>query len=190
MDASDGTPLEDAVIELYTTSAAPLPASTREISQRGHRFEPHVLAIPVDSAVTFPNLDDTRHHVYSFSPAKTFELKLYLNEPTAPVIFDKPGVVVLGCNIHDQMQAFVVVSEANRIAKTDASGQVSFDDLPAQSVRLTVWHPRLSNHHQERLQRQVVPRGQSLRVPLTLSVPVRPEQPASALQQLFDQATQ
>lgn len=190
VDASNGTPLKNAVVELYAPSAAPPASTALQISQRERQFQPHVLAIPVDSAVTFPNFDDTRHHVYSFSPAKTFELELYLNEPTAPVIFDKSGVVVLGCNIHDRMQAFVVVSEANRIATTDSSGRATFDNLSEQSMRLRVWHPRLTNDHQHRWERQIVPGGQSLQVPLTLNVPVRPEQPTSSLQQLFNQATQ
>nr|WP_297458776.1 methylamine utilization protein [uncultured Halomonas sp.] len=190
VDASNGAPLKDAVVELYAPNVAPLPMMPHQISQRGRMFDPHVLAIPVGSAVTFPNLDDTRHHVYSFSPAKTFELALYLNEPTAPVIFDKPGVVVLGCNIHDRMQAFVVVSEAERIAVTDSDGRVTFDGLPEQPMRFTLWHPRLANDHQRREERQAAARGQSIRVPLTLNVPSRPEQPSSSLQRLFDRATQ
>lgn len=190
VDASDGTPLKNAVVELYAPNLAPMPSTPHQISQRERMFDPHVLAIPTGSAVTFPNFDDTRHHVYSFSPAKTFELKLYLNEPAAPVIFDKPGVVVLGCNIHDHMQAFVVVSEAERIAVTDSDGKVTFDGLPEQPMRLTLWHPRLANDHQRHEERQIVAQGQSIRVPLTLNVPPRPEQSSSSLQRLFDRATQ
>ena len=73
------------------------------------QFHPFVLIVPVGAKVSFPNLDPTRHHVYSFSPAKQFELKLFARDQSRSVVFDKPGVVALGCNIHDAMTAFIVV---------------------------------------------------------------------------------
>ncbi len=92
---------------------------------------------------SFPNLDPIRHHVYSFSPAKTFELKLYAREQSHTVRFDKAGIVALGCNIHDQMTAFIDVVDTQWAAKTDASGNVTLGGLPAGQAIITVWHPYL-----------------------------------------------
>lgn len=96
--------------------------------------------IQAGSSIIFPNKDSVRHHVYSFSPAKTFELKLYSGVPSTPVVFDKAGTVVLGCNIHDQMLAFVYVVDTPYFAKTDASGKVKIGDVPNGDYLLKVWH--------------------------------------------------
>ncbi len=98
-----------------------------------------VTAVPVGTAVSFPNRDTVRHHVYSFSPAKTFELKLYIGTPAAPVVFDKPGVVVMGCNIHDAMVAYVAVFDAPWVGVSDAAGVVRIDALPAGDYQLEYW---------------------------------------------------
>ena len=79
------------------------------VSQQNLQFHPFLTIVPVGADVSFPNLDPTKHHVYSFSPAKKFELKLFAKDQSRTVHFDKPGVVALGCNIHDQMSAFIVV---------------------------------------------------------------------------------
>jgi hypothetical protein len=97
----------------------------------------------VGTAVTFPNRDSVRHQVYSFSPAKRFELPLYTGVPQA-VTFDKPGVVILGCNIHDWMIGYVYVSESPYFAKTDAHGKAVLTDLPPRAYVLRVWHPQQS----------------------------------------------
>jgi hypothetical protein len=81
-----------------------------------------------------------RHHVYSFSPSKPFELKLYSGRPVAPVVFDQAGVVTLGCNIHDQMVAHVVVVPTPLHGRTDATGRFVLE-LPAGEHRLRAWHP-------------------------------------------------
>ncbi|WP_227368461.1 methylamine utilization protein [Halomonas sp. M20] len=190
IDAADGTPLEHAVVELYDYAPPAMTDEQREIAQRDRAFIPHVLTIPTGTAVFFPNRDDTRHHVYSFSPAKPFELKLYLDDPQPPVVFDRPGVVSLGCNIHDDMQAFMVISDASHRAVTDAQGLVSFDDVAQHSMRMSVWHPRLSRDQQQRQERQVTPTREHATVALTLRVPPRNEQPRSSLQTLFDRAVQ
>ena len=100
-----------------------------------------MLTVPKGTRVNFPNLDRTRHHVYSFSEPKPFELKLYVGTPQEPVLFDKPGIVALGCNIHDYMQAFIYVSDSPHARVTDSEGQASFTGLPAGNYRLRVWHP-------------------------------------------------
>jgi hypothetical protein len=98
----------------------------------------------VGSTVAFPNRDSVRHHVYSFSPAKRFELPLYAGVPAQPVLFDKPGVVVLGCNIHDWMIGYIYVSESPWFAKTGADGKALLADLPARAYTVRVWHPQLT----------------------------------------------
>jgi hypothetical protein len=93
--------------------------------------------------VSFPNLDPTKHHVYSFSAAKRFELKLFARDQSRTVHFDKPGVVALGCNIHDAMSAFIVVTDSLWTERTDARGMAVFGNAPNAPARLTVWHPYL-----------------------------------------------
>jgi plastocyanin len=136
-----GGAAEDAVIVFDPLDAAP-PAShdTAIIDQINKRFVPRVIVVRTGTTITFPNSDRIRHQVYSFSPAKTFTLKLYAGSPQTPVTFDHPGLVVLGCNIHDNMVAFVGVVDSPYFAKTADSGAVSFS-LPAGRYRLRAWHP-------------------------------------------------
>jgi plastocyanin len=143
-DAS-GKPLADAVVMLepQVGSVAVKPMPDVEISQRQRQFRPKVTLITTGTRVTFPNFDTVRHHVYSFSPIKPFELKLYAGVPNVPVVFDKPGVAVLGCNIHDTMVAWVVVSDTPWAARSADNGHVRIDGVPAGSYRLRVWHPGL-----------------------------------------------
>jgi hypothetical protein len=95
--------------------------------------------VQTGTAVSFPNFDTVRHHVYSFSPIQKFELKLYAGTPAAPVRFDKPGTAVLGCNIHDRMSAWVHVVDTALFTKTDASGKATLE-VPAGDHRLRTWH--------------------------------------------------
>ncbi len=95
------------------------------------------------ATVAFPNRDTVRHQVYSFSPAKSFELKLYGRDETRTVKFDRVGVIALGCNIHDSMVGFIKVVDTPFAAKTDAQGQVTLHGLPAGAGTLKVWHPYL-----------------------------------------------
>ncbi len=140
-----GRSLTDAVVFLESAAAKALvkPASGSEIAQVGKQFVPSVTVIPVGSQVQFPNRDTVRHHVYSFSPAKTFELKLYTGTAASPVSFDRPGIVVLGCNIHDHMTAWVVVVETPYYGKSTESGEVALANVAPGSYRLRVWHTSL-----------------------------------------------
>jgi len=144
-DAS-GKPLGDAVALLEPVSGKvpvkPLPDV--EISQDKRQFQPRVTVITTGTRALFPNFDTVRHHVYSFSPIKTFELKLYTGVPGAPVVFDKPGVAVLGCNIHDAMAAWVVVADTPWFARTPADGHTRIDAVPPGSYKLRLWHPGLT----------------------------------------------
>jgi plastocyanin len=139
-----GRPLADAVVFLESREAraAVKPAQGVEIAQVGRQFQPVVTVVPVGTAVNFPNRDTVRHHVYSFSPVKTFEIKLYIGTPAQPVVFDKPGIAVLGCNIHDTMAAWTVVVETPYHAKS-AAGRALIDNVPAGTYRLRAWHPAL-----------------------------------------------
>lgn len=137
-----GAPLENVAV--YATPRArlaqPRPRREAAIEQVKRQFAPLVSVIQAGTAVVFPNRDDVRHHVYSFSPAKTFEIKLYVGTPASPVVFDKPGEVILGCNIHDHMRGFVFVVDTPFVAKTDAAGRAVVDDLPAGEFDIGVWH--------------------------------------------------
>jgi plastocyanin len=147
VSVTDGTgrPLADAVVFLDSPAAkaAVRPAQGIEIAQNKRQFVPRITVVPVGSAVQFPNHDTVRHHVYSFSATKKFELKLYAGVPAHPVVFDKPGVAVLGCNIHDQMSAWVVVVETPYTGQTGAAGTVTLANVPAGNHRLRIWHAQL-----------------------------------------------
>ena len=141
----DGNPLADAVVVAFPADAGIQPGKPRtEVEdQIDKEFVPYVQAIRVGSTVKFPNKDDIRHHVYSFSPAKKFELPLYSGTPATPILFDKVGVVKLGCNIHDWMLAYLYVTDAPYFGKTAAQGEIELKDLRAGTYRVRVWHPRL-----------------------------------------------
>ena len=140
-----GQPLPDAVVFLESREAraAVKPAAGVEIAQVDKRFSPLVTVVPVGTAVSMPNRDTVRHHVYSFSPVKKFEIKLYVGTPAAPVVFDQPGIAVLGCNIHDQMAAWVLVVDTPWYGRAGADGRISLPQVPAGSYKLRAWHPSL-----------------------------------------------
>jgi plastocyanin len=140
-----GQPLADAAVFLESPAAkaAAKPKAGVEIEQVNRTFLPRVTVVPAGSAISFPNHDTVRHHVYSFSNPKTFDLKLYAGTPTAPVLFDKPGVIVLGCNIHDQMIAWIVAVETPYYGKTDNTGSLVLNNVPPGSYHLRVWHSRM-----------------------------------------------
>jgi plastocyanin len=137
-----GHPVEDAVVSLDAPGRAPPPGHFT-INQKNTMFAPFVLVIPVGSTVDFANLDPFRHHVYSFSPTKKFELKLFGQGEKRSVTFDKPGTVALGCNIHDTMQAFIQVVDTAFAAKTGKDGRAVLRGAPSGAAKLLVWHPHL-----------------------------------------------
>ena len=147
-DAVNGQPLDQAVVYLESADARrqvrPMQGVT--MAQQKKQFVPAVLVATVGTEVQFPNLDAVRHHVYSFSPTKKFEIKLYKGKEAQPVLFDQPGVVLLGCNIHDNMVGWIVVVDTPYYAQTGVDGavpgRVRLDNVPAGSYQLRVWHPR------------------------------------------------
>jgi len=143
---SAGRPVRDAVVKLDplgSAARAPRIGGRYVVSQQNLQFHPFLTIVPVGADVSFPNLDPTKHHVYSFSPAKRFELKLFARDQSRTVHFDKAGVVALGCNIHDAMSAFIFVTDSAWTARTNAQGIAAFADAPNAPGRVIVWHPYL-----------------------------------------------
>lgn len=141
----DGAAISDAVVTATPMNAAVVPAKsgTKAVMiQEGKQFIPFVLPVQAGTTVDFPNHDSFRHQVYSFSTAKTFELKLYDSSEVGTVVFDKPGVVPLGCNIHDNMLAYVYVAPGPHFAATGDTGQVELKNMPAGTYEVAVWHPQ------------------------------------------------
>ncbi len=126
------------------------------IDQVDKQFVPYVKPVFVGAKVRFPNSDNIRHQVYSFSSAKRFELPLYGGTNAPPVLFDKPGVVVLGCNIHDWMVGYIYVSETPFFAKTEIAGSASIEDLPAGEYSVRLWHPSMEQTEETTARRVTV----------------------------------
>jgi plastocyanin len=139
-----GKPVADAAVyaTLGSGSIEASGAKPTQIEQIDREFVPYVTVIQTGTTVTFPNRDPILHHVYSFSPAKSFEIKLYKGGSPSEVLFDKPGVVTLGCNIHDWMIGYVLVVSTPHFGKTDATGVVHLRDLPPGSYEVRAWHPQ------------------------------------------------
>lgn len=154
---ADGKPVAEAVVSLTPLDGQTLPAlnppaaPAARISQIGQEYEPLVTPVRTGSPVEFPNLDTVQHHVYSVSKPKRFEIPLYDRGRSEIVVFDQPGVVTLGCNIHDWMLAYVVVLDTPWFAKTSAEGRAALANVPSGRYRLDLWHPRLAKP----LQREV-----------------------------------
>jgi hypothetical protein len=171
-----GAPVADAVVSIDAPFTGPIKfAWPYRMAQKNIRFEPFVLVVPAGADVAFPNLDQVRHHVYSFSPAKAFELKLYGREETRVVHFDKPGVIELGCNIHDGMIAYIDVVETPYVAKTDAHGQAVIRNVPAGAQTLKVWRPYLKAPRNTLTQPVASPREGVVQVTVLADVRPPPE---------------
>jgi plastocyanin len=173
---SAGKPLPNAVVAAAPKDGGGPPArsSIEVVDQIDKEFLPYVKPVRIGTQVQFPNKDDIRHHVYSFSPAKKFELPLYRGLPAQPVLFDKLGVVKLGCNIHDWMLAYVYVTDAPYFGKTGGDGRVDLDDLPRGTYRVWIWHPRMTGAEADTLRQIDLQGTSSLEWKLSLSPEFRP----------------
>jgi plastocyanin len=175
-----GRAVEDAVVVAVPVDAAPDVAGKRPrrtvIDQVDKEFIPKVMVVQAGSAVLFPNHDNVRHHVYSFSPAKHFELPLYAGVPAEPVLFDRAGVVVLGCNIHDWMIGYVYVADSPWFAKTGKDGKAVLAVLPARSYVVRIWHPQLEGG--EDATRRTIDASRARVVPVEWSVKLGCSTPA------------
>ncbi len=140
-----GEPIEDAAVFLRPVSGqrlpkhAPLPAA---IAQHDREFVPYLTVVQTGAAVSFPNQDPVQHHVYSFSKAKKFEIKLYAGDGPDPIVFDQPGVVTMGCNVHDWMLGHVFVVDTPWFGKTDSKGLAQIDAVEDGEYEAGIWHPR------------------------------------------------
>ena len=176
-----GAPLTGVVAALDPLDApAPAagPAASAVVDQIHKQFVPQVSVIRTGTAVHFPNSDRIRHQVYSFSPAQVFNLKLYAGTAAPPVVFGRPGLVVLGCNIHDSMVGFVAVVDTPYFGRTDAAGQLHLEAPPGH-YRLRLWHPGLAQ--------PIAPRPVTLGgEPRTISVEAAPAADPSAVTEWTD----
>lgn len=140
-----GEPIEDAAVFLRPINGqkpgkhVPQPAS---IAQHDREFVPYLTVVQTGAAVSFPNQDPVQHHVYSFSKAKKFEIKLYAGDGPEPIVFDQPGVVTMGCNIHDWMLGYVFVVDTPWFGRSDAKGSVQVDAVEDGEYEVGIWHPR------------------------------------------------
>jgi plastocyanin len=159
-----GKPLHDAVVTARVQAGRavqPAAPSDEVIDQVDQEFVPRVKPVLAGTRVRFPNSDSVRHQVYSFSPAKRFELPLYSGRGTAApaVVFDTPGVVALGCNIHDWMVAYIYVSDTPHFAKTGKDGTAVLKELPPGDYNVRVWQPNLAEPEESTVRRVAIDRN-------------------------------
>lgn len=172
---SEGKPLADAVVfvtEADSPVRPPGAGAPAVMDQVGEQFVPHVLPIVVGTEVQFPNNDQIHHHVYSFSRAKTFEIPLYKGELAPPIRFETPGVVKLGCNIHDWMSAVILVLPNPHFAKTDEDGEFLIRGVPEGTAELAAWHELADTSVGNRRRMQVGAGTES--ISFTLPIETRP----------------
>lgn len=154
------------------------------IDQVDKQFVPYVKPIYVGSTVRFPNKDNIRHQVYSFSSPKKFELPLYAGTEAPPVLFEKTGVVILGCNIHDWMIGYIYVADTPFFGKTESAGTATLDDLPAGEYTLRVWHPSMERSEDTTVKRVTLSGGGVVDVVWQLAV-----KPTLRIPRVLDDAT-
>ena len=170
----DGRAMAGTVVTLRSTDIArPVArAAAARIDQVNLQFVPHVLVVPTGSPITFPNSDSVSHQVYSFSPAKRFQLPLYQGKAYAPEVFGREGIVTLGCNIHDQMRAYVYVVEAQYYGRADHHGHWSVPNVEPGEYTLTIWHP-LSRGQDPVLEQKVTIRADGAPLKLQAAMPLK-----------------
>ncbi|RWU12725.1 methylamine utilization protein [Pseudidiomarina gelatinasegens] len=180
---ANGKPLPHAIVSVADATNENSIVTDAVMDQVDKLFSPFVLNVSQGSSVSFPNSDNIRHQVYSFSPTKPFELPLYSNQQAPELRFDEPGIVVLGCNIHDHMKAYIYVSPHGYSVQTNAAGQA---ELPNGVSQFHVWYPGLTDTITDELVVEVV----NAETNLTVNLPVLPQAqnppPPSALQQRFN----
>ena len=170
---ADGHPLAGAVVAVYGSSsehpAAPVQGVMDQINKT---FRPDVLVIPVGSTVEFPNSDTVSHQIYSFSAARRFQLPLYRGKPYPPVHFDQAGLVTLGCNIHDSMLGYILVTDAPWFGRTNTNGLWSVE-LASGNYNLRIWHPRM--RERPAIERRLALNDAGAQLQVRLSEALRPQ---------------
>ncbi|WP_416304968.1 methylamine utilization protein [Neptunicella sp. SCSIO 80796] len=175
-----GNALQHAVVEIIAAQGTAQPLSHVDevaiMDQVNKQFAPKVLLIEKGQSVLFPNSDDIRHHVYSFSPAKPFELKLYAGRPKAPIEFNHHGVAVLGCNIHDSMVGYIYIANSDDAQITDEQGNAQLSLSAGVDISVSVWH---SQNAQGAEKRQVIPLAELPQVDGRYQISMKVEEPAA-----------
>ncbi|WP_148040915.1 carboxypeptidase regulatory-like domain-containing protein [Montanilutibacter psychrotolerans] len=178
-----GGPVSDAVVTVVVrgvspptpnTPVRPASGSQRVVDQKALAFTPYVEVFRPGDEVVYSNSDRTRHHVYSFSPIKAFELVLAPGAKSAPLKLERSGVIAVGCNIHDGMINYLYISDAPWAARTDARGVVAFRGLPAGAFDVRVWQPRLPPKRPDLVQSGITLRAADRRS-LTFSLSLLPD---------------
>lgn len=142
----NGQPITSAVVTLKSNTLNTTKVnSNAEMAQRNRQFDPHILIVQQGSNVSFPNYDNMKHHIYSFSDTKRFEMEVIQGVANKPELFDKAGVVELGCNVHDWMQGYIYVSASPYFSSTNETGSAIIEVPQNGNYELTIWHPRIDN---------------------------------------------
>jgi plastocyanin len=180
----EGAPVVDTAVVLVpmegSGGTAARPQSTpRLMDQVGQQFDPYVLVIGKGEQVAFPNSDTVAHQVYSFSPVKRFSLGLYRGLPYAPVAFDEPGLVVVGCNIHDSMVAYIFVAESPYFGKSNERGEVEIPGAPAGTYAVKAWSPRFKEREPRLLQQVTLKGDETAEIALKLDSALLPPRTAT-----------
>lgn len=170
----NGSSVENAVVSLVSDDTSKNfhngAKSNPVMVQQGQEFVPRVLPVRLGSDVSFPNRDNFRHMIYSFSQAKRFEVQLYGGEDQVSVNFDKAGVVTLGCNIHDNMVGYIYVVETDHFAKSDSAGKIELTDLQPGAYKATVWHPNLQRNFDNVTQDVIIEEGSPVSIDFKLAL--------------------
>jgi len=175
----DGQAVEEVVVFAVangddTVDPVAIPSEPLVMNQASEQFQPHILVAQVGRAIAFPNGDDVAHHVYSFSESKRFELPLYQGAAHPPVMFDRTGVVDVGCNIHDHMEAHIVVVDTPYFGATSADGRAVIADLPSGSYSVQFYSPRLRAADQPSPRNITVEDGDDVTLQIRLEGRLRP----------------
>jgi plastocyanin len=166
-----GKPLKDAVITIHVPSAKKAQKPGKKVmDQINKEYVPHVLVVEKGTPVYFPNKDDIRHHVYSFSRAKKFELPLYKGTPAKPIVFDKTGVVKLGCNIHDWMLGYIYVVDTPYYAISDDNGRLKISGIPEGEAKVMAWHSRMKGKPEKTIKQIKLSAGDTASIEYQLKV--------------------
>ena len=148
---ADDAPLSNAVVYAIPPERLPLAQRTAVMDQVNRTFVPHVLPVQAGTWVEFPNSDQVRHQVFSDSPARRFSTPLYIGKPARPIHFPTTGVVALGCTVHEQMSAYVVVVDTPYFAKTDKNGRATLTGLAAGLYTVRVWYHGMRTEPEPRI---------------------------------------
>jgi plastocyanin len=180
VDDREGHGVADVVVTLVSTSDPEPQIAHRPsavMDQKNLEFVPRVLVVGTGTRVDFPNTDTVSHQVYSFSATKRFQLPLYKGTAHKPITFDRPGLVVLGCNIHDSMVGYIYVTEAPHFGTTDGGGAIKFSGLPDGDYRVEFWSPFIADPPESMIREVHLERGLSttVRVQLRLALRAQPE---------------